>query len=808
MVRHPVVVIVLWLVAIGACAPFALKLSEVQSRQGSSKIVPGSVGDAVAQRLVQAFPHHSERETLIVLSAPDVTAASSRRLMGMLDASLQPLVHDGSVMSTTSPYTLHRDALLAAMRHVLAPAGTPPPSTEEAMGRLAQARATGQVPAALVPLLQRAARTDQAEWPKLAGTLAEETDWADFPVPVDAASLISDDHRASLVTVAYSRHGPDPDLTALRRTVAADIARLGPASPVHAAVTGELALIKDTYDKAEADNAKMEYAAYIIIIIVLLLFFRAVVPAVLTLTMIGLAMTISQAWLYAVGSQVELTQFTTTIMTFVMLGAGVDYSMLLSSRYRQERLAGRDPKEAVVNATIHAGESIALAGSTVILAFAATLLSPVDWIPPLGYGGLAGIPVMLLAALTITPALLVLLGDKFFLLGVRPLTDMESKGWLTNLLRRLAVLPRRAPVAVVAVFVLATIPIIVLLGSHRLTSDPVALSPDTDARRGYNLIAEHWQPGLLQPTTVVGDIGDNGHRGDTLTLAGWQRLDSLSDAIARTPGVVSVSSLSRPTGTKLSWEDTSALPQNVRQDFLAPDGALRLSIVLAGDPLSEQARSTIRTLTTLVADSTIDNAQVGGATVIDQEYDAALTSSFWKMIAFVCAGVIVLLTFALRSILVPIRLILTIALSNIWALGATLAVFAGWLDEPVINDLPIFLVILMMGLGMDYEIFLITRIREITRQGSSDADAVTTAIVDTGRVITAAGLVMAGTLGTMMLSSTLMLREYGFGLSVAVLLDATLIRLVLAPATLLIAGKYNWWLPSLRRRAAAPDGPA
>ncbi|WP_235609391.1 MMPL family transporter, partial [Frankia casuarinae] len=154
------------------------------------------------------------------------------------------------------------------------------------------------------------------------------------------------------------------------------------------------------------------------------------------------------------------------------------------------------------------------------------------------------------------------------------------------------------------------------------------------------------------------------------------------------------------------------------------------------------------------------------------------------------------------------RLILTIALSNIWALGATLAVFAGWLDEPVINDLPIFLVILMMGLGMDYEIFLITRIREITRQGSSDADAVTTAIVDTGRVITAAGLVMAGTLGTMMLSSTLMLREYGFGLSVAVLLDATLIRLVLAPATLLIAGKYNWWLPSLRRRAAAPDGPA
>jgi putative drug exporter of the RND superfamily len=138
-------------------------------------------------------------------------------------------------------------------------------------------------------------------------------------------------------------------------------------------------------------------------------------------------------------------------------------------------------------------------------------------------------------------------------------------------------------------------------------------------------------------------------------------------------------------------------------------------------------------------------------------------------------------------------------MSNIWAIAITLTVYHSWLDRPVINDLPIFLVILMMGLGMDYEIFLITRVRDLVRQGHSDVSATQNAVVDTGRVITAAGLVMAGSLGTMMLSSTLMLQEYGLGLGAAVLLDATLVRMLFVPASLLLFRRFNWWMPFLTK---------
>jgi RND superfamily putative drug exporter len=142
-------------------------------------------------------------------------------------------------------------------------------------------------------------------------------------------------------------------------------------------------------------------------------------------------------------------------------------------------------------------------------------------------------------------------------------------------------------------------------------------------------------------------------------------------------------------------------------------------------------------------------------------------------------------------------------ISNILAIGLTVLVFEVGLGQPIINDLPIFLIVLMMGLGMDYEVFLVTRISELRRRGRDDRTAVTEAVANTGRVITAAGLVMAASLGSMLLSSTLMLREYGLGLATAVLFDALLVRLLLVPATLALFGRYNWWLPGIAPRVRA-----
>lgn len=608
---------------------------------------------------------------------------------------------------------------------------------------------------------------------------------------------------ATLVVVSFPPGGADPDIASLRETVGSVVRALHIERDVSYHVTGEIPLLQDTYQLAEAENAKMAWVAYAVIGAVLLIFFRAVLPTVLTVAMIGLAMNVSQAWLYILGHQVHLTQFTSTIMTFVMLGAGIDYSMLLSSRYRQERLAGRSAEDAVVHATARSGESVMLAGAAVVIAFGATLLSPIDWIPPLGYGGLVGIPIILAAALTLTPALLALLGDRFFLLGYRPLADMEAGGALSAVLRRVVGVSKWCPALVVTAFALATVPAVMTIGSHALSADPVALSPATESRRGAELVTEGWGESTLFPTLVTGRLREGLRDAKGLTPTGEASLDRLVRSLAGIDGVTDVRSVTRPLGAAAPRVVPTALPPDVRRDYLSDNGTVRITVKLRGDPFSSHARATVDEVAATVKNSDLGSLLVGGATRVDSEYEAALVRSFWQMIAVVSAALMILLLFAMRSLLVPLRLIATIMLSNVWAIALTVLVFQVWRGDPVINDLPVFLVILMMGLGMDYEIFLITRVRDLVRQGASDADATSAAVIDTGRVITAAGLVMAGSLGTMMLSSTLMLKQYGFGLGSAVLLDATLVRMLLVPASLLLFRKYNWWLPAWPMRRTA-----
>ncbi|MFD0568604.1 MMPL family transporter [Kitasatospora gansuensis] len=275
----------------------------------------------------------------------------------------------------------------------------------------------------------------------------------------------------------------------------------------------------------------------------------------------------------------------------------------------------------------------------------------------------------------------------------------------------------------------------------------------------------------------------------------------LTDRIAAVPGVARVDAVTRPFGTPLPADQVAALPADLRRDYLADDGSLRIVVELGDPPYSEAAVETVDRLQAVAAAATeVGGLEVGGATQVDRQYGAALTDSFWQMIGLVSVGVFVMLVIALRSLLIPIRLILTIMMSNVWAIGLTVLIFHFWLDRAIIDDLPIFLTVLMMGLGMDYEIFLVTRVRDLVRGGADQEAATIGAVVDTGRVINAAGLVMAGSLGTMALSSTIMLQEYGVGLGLAVLLDATLIRMLFVPATLLLFRRYNWWMPTLRRR--------
>jgi RND superfamily putative drug exporter len=805
LTRHAKLVVALWLVAVAVATPAALKLHSVLARQGASKVVEGTDSAAVEHAVAKAFPQRSERQTFVVLTAPDVRSLPVRRLLATLDAGIAPMIDAGQVSQASSAFTWHRDAALAlvdATLHDLGADRAGLPRTR-AVALVAAADRAGRLPPGTAGLLRSAAANPGARR-SLAADFAVATDWRRFPVPVPSEGVLAPDGRTALVTVSFAARGADPDLGRLRALV--DSVRGGVGSAVGAHVTGELALLQDTYDRAERDNAAMEQVAYLVIGLVLLLFFRAVLPALITVGLIGLTMNVSQAWLFLIGHQVTLTQFTVTIMTFVMLGAGVDYSMLLSSRYRQERVAGRSVPDAVAHATASAGESVLLAGTAVTLAFGATLLSPIDWIPPLGYGGLVGVPIILLAALTLTPALLMLLGDRFFWLGWKPLTDLERNSSLARYLRRTAAVARWCPIVVTLAFLVATIPLASVVSTHTLSADPVALSPDTDSRRGFDAVATAWGRGALFPTVVAGPLGPALQRDGQLTTAGVTAMTGLTRSLAAVPGVAGVAAATRPFGTALPAAQVSALPADVRRDYLAADGTARIVVQLRGDPFSAAARAAVAHLVDRTRAGPIAGLRVGGATRIDEQYGHGLRVSFWQLVTLVSVGICILLVVALRSVLIPVRLVATIMMSNVWAIAITVLIFQVWRHQAVINDLPVFLIILMMGLGMDYEIFLMTRVRDLVRAGAGDAEATTTAVVDTGRVITAAGLVMAGSLGAMTLSSTLMLQQYGTGLGSAVLLDATLVRILLVPASLLVFRRFNWWLPRLpwQPRAVTP----
>jgi RND superfamily putative drug exporter len=711
IVSHPRLVIAGWAVALIVALPFAADVGSVLTRQGASKIVPGTTSAAVDRLVRESFPGGGDGESLLVVSAPDVRAPAVRRLLARLDARV------GETTSRRAP--------------------------------------------------------------------------------------VSKDARVALVAVR-TPHGEahDGDVERLRGVARDELRRAGLEGKVRVDVTGELALIHDTYAKSEADNGLMEVVALAIVGVVLLIFFRSLAAATLTLVVIGLALTVSQAALYVLGHHVPLTQYTVTITTFVTLGAGVDYSMLLSSRYRQERVAGRASRDALTEATVHAGETVLLAGAAVMLAFAATLLAPVEWIPPLGYGGMVAIPIVLLAALTLTPSIVALTGDRFFALGACPLRELEGMG-LSAALTRLARFGQRRALLVTVCFVAATTPLAWLVATRETTADPIALSPATESRRGFESVARGWSSSELFPAELVGRLRSSATTRTGLTATGRRDVERLAAGVAAVPGVARVETVTRPFGAPLTSRRLDRMPAPAARAYLAPGGLLRVRVVLRDDPFSPEARATVRRLEAAAAPY-LRAPMVGGATRVDEDYGHALGVSLWRMVALVAAGIFVLLVVALRSVLIPVRLIVTILMSNVWAIALTMVVFGVLGGQPIINDLPIFLIVLMMGLGMDYELFLVTRIRELRGRGHGEQEAVAHAVARTGRVITAAGLIMAGSLGAMTLSSTLMLQEYGLGLGAAVLFDATLVRLLLVPASLTLLHRYRWRSPALR--APAPDG--
>jgi RND superfamily putative drug exporter len=584
--------------------------------------------------------------------------------------------------------------------------------------------------------------------------------------------------------------------------------------------TGEVALGADMERAAFEDVEKIDPITIALVFIIIGLFFMSFVTPGFAVGGIGIAVVISQSLIVIVGIFVAKVHFSVlTLMLTAMLGAGTDYAIFLMARYREERLRGNSKEKSVEECVRWAGESITTSGIAVMISFGALSLGSFTLVRTMGLTIMLGIGIALLVALTFIPSVLMWVGDRVFWPGYKKWEERSKKkaGAYTRYFRKSAQLSVKYAKPITIAAVVLTIPAIYMVFNLETGFDFLAAMPETEATQGIVAMGKGFGEGRLTPTSVViqrsTPFRSSSNGNITYDISFMGSVEDLSNQISQIENVQQVIGPTRPQGVPIDYTDMDNA--TLQQEFAAyieptigeDSSTVLLSIIMRMEAFSPESVDTIAPIRNLVNEQKENDPNfsdatmmVGGATASIKDIKDILDNDFLLMAIVVIIADFILLMFVLGSILVPLRLILTILLSISWTVAMTVVIFQIWLQIPILWLMPWILFVIAMGLGMDYDIFLTTRIREEVAKGKSDKDAIVTAVEKTGGIITAAGLVMAGAFATMMLSSLGLLQEFGFALAFVILLDAMIVRIYLVPSVMILLQKWNWWAPGRLQR--------
>jgi uncharacterized membrane protein YdfJ with MMPL/SSD domain len=534
-------------------------------------------------------------------------------------------------------------------------------------------------------------------------------------------------------------------------------------------VIGEPAVWSNFQEVSKRQLTEAETIGLPLVLAILLAAFGTLVAAAMPLALGVAAVTLTGAVIYALAGVAEMSIYVTNMASMIGIGVAVDYSLFVVSRFRHELAEGREEREALRGALASAGTAVVFSGLTVVVSLGSLFLVPVNAVRSMAAGAIVVVTIAVLATVTLLPALLALLGRRIERVHIGlPGRRGEAGGdfWL-----RWSERVMRHPVAALgggtAAMLILAAPVLALHTENRGLNQ---LPPDAEVRRATERAQQLVEPGLLGPIHVFFDDGN------AAALA--------RERLRRIPHVASAS-------PPLSSTDGSR--------FL-------VEVVLDVDPETTEARSAFRAVRAAadgVAAGRNSAVVVGGATAFNLDVEKALSGGLWRIVLFILAFEYVVLLLLLRSALLPLKAVFMNLLSVGAAYGVLVAVFQwGWLDwvgydSPGYVDtiVPALVLATTFGLSMDYEVFLLTRIRERYRAGVSNERAVAEGLAASARVITAAALIMVAVFGAFALAGAPSLKELGLGLAVAIGLDATLVRLVIVPATMRLLGGWNWWFP-------------
>ncbi len=585
---------------------------------------------------------------------------------------------------------------------------------------------------------------------------------------------VSKDGRTAYAAISYQV--PAKKLTGATKQTLRDAAQHARNAGLTVEIGGS-ALATDP-----AAGGASEVIGIAIAAVVLLITFASMAAAGLPLLTALIGVGVGVAGILALASALDLSSTTTTLAMMLGLAVGIDYAVLIISRYREERGRGHDPREAVGRAIGTAGSSVVFAGLTVIIGLAGLFVVGVPMLTKMGLSAAATVGVAVLVALTLVPALLGLFPD-----AVRPRAERKGKAGhaaRANGGARWATLVRRRPLLMLLTagigLIVIAIPVTHL---HLGSSGDEAKPTSTTERRAYDDLAGAFGPGFNGPLTIVVDA--RAAKSPKIAIA------RVAEKIAASPGVVSVS----------------------RARYDSAGSTAVFSAIPSTGPVDTQTADLVHALRAerpAIAGATGATFTITGLTAVNIDSAQKVQDSLIPYLALVVGLAFVLLMIVFRSVLVPLKAAAGFLLSVLAALGAVVAVFQwGWLagllgvsqTGPIMSLMPIFLVGIVFGLAMDYEVFLVSRVREAYVHGESPGDAITSGLRNSARVVVAAALIMIAVFSGFIGAGESMIKMIGFGLAIAVLFDAFVVRMTIIPAALALLGRAAWWMPRRLDRA-------
>jgi len=646
---------------------------------------------------------------------------------------------------------------------------------------------------------------------------------------IGESSFVSQDRRTTFLIAALtpqsSRDLSSSYVPDLRTTISDALGRVPGAEGFDVMVTGFPALDHDVRTVSAEDTERGEQRALPLTLLVLIVAFGALVAAALPVIVGVLAITVALGLVTIAARYTAMSVFVLNITTMVGLGVGIDYSLLIVTRFREELNRGLSSVDAAIRTVETAGSAVVTSGLTVVVGFAALVATPLSDTRSVGVGGLLVVAMAVLLATTFLPAALAILGrgiDRPRWLA-RPLARFHAPTGWERWARWLGHRPWRAVAVGGTAIALLTSPLTqIRLGLPATNWFP----PESESARGLEALRDMGASGVIQPVRVVVQLPEGESALSARRLPG---LKALTDSIRKDPrvrevrGVASVKSTMSTLQLAIYYSD----PEQVRAKnpkffdaYLSGDNRVTLLDVIPSDTVSLTGlMDVVRRVRGIVGHSIrgLAGAEilVAGFAASNVDTQHQLMRQFPKTVGLVLGITAFMLFWAFRSLLVPVKAVLLNLLSVGGAFGLTVLVFQHGYGgrffglegptEAIWAVVPVLVFAIVFGLSMDYEVFLLTRVKEVFDKTGRNDHATMEGLSATASTITSAALIMILVFGTFAFTRVLAVQLIGFGLAAAVLLDATLIRMVLVPAIMHIAGRWNWWpgvrAPKLERPA-------